>query len=159
MSRLYKHSAGGILFMHSAEVANETKLHYHISMKRDSSAQLLREHGQKCTPTRLTVLQWCFEYDGVFSAQDVLDYNKTLDKVSVYRTLELFSELDIIHPIALNDQRQYYELHEKKHHHHIVCEGCNMTACIDCPVKKVQNKNFSSIHHSFIMTGVCNACV
>ena len=104
------------------------------------------------------MLEWLATREGVFCAQDVLDACTSIDKVSVYRTLDLFAQLDIIHPVALERPQQHYEVHGKDHHHHVVCESCDHTACVQCPAKQAKAVGFSQIHHSFTMTGLCQSC-
>jgi len=120
----------------------------------------LAQAGHRSTQTRKQICTYLLKEKGIFSAKDILDAHKKLDKVSVYRTLDLLQSLDIIHPTLMLDGHQMYELHQKKsHHHHIVCVECKKDECMPCKVvvpKKI--KGFAKIHHEVHFTGVCNAC-
>jgi len=43
---------------------------------------------------------------------------------TVYRTLELLKELELITEISLGDGRVRYHCMGKGHHHHLVCQRC-----------------------------------
>lgn len=120
--------------------------------------QEIKSAGYKQTPSRTSIFSWLEKHKGIFSAKEILEANTSLDSVSVYRTLELLTKLDIIDPLMKIDDHQYYELHEEQHHHHAVCRKCKKAACIGCPGISVSVKGFSDIHHSLAVTGLCTSC-
>ena len=72
---------------------------------------------------------------------------------------ELLEEMDIIHSTTQHEGSQYYELHNpNEHHHHVVCTECMLTECVPCSINIPKVKNFSNIHHSFTLTGLCIRC-
>lgn len=118
----------------------------------------MKAAGYKRTSQRKVIFAWLEKHVGIFCAKDVLQANPELDSVSLYRTLELLSRLDIIDPLMQIDDRQYYELHEEQHHHHAVCRSCKKAQCIGCPDISLSVKGFSHIHHSLSVTGLCTSC-
>ncbi len=115
----------------------------------------LQQHGKKITDTRRTLsthmLTAC-----TFSAHDIIDAFPNIDRVSVYRTLELFESLDIIHPTTHIKGHQHYEVHTENHHHHSQCLGCGNAVCVDCPLTK---KSDNQAHHTlFFTTHACTHC-
>lgn len=117
----------------------------------------LKQGGYKKTTPRQKIAQWLGRHVGVFSVAEILK-DIRLDRVSVYRVVDLFLSLDIIHPALMSHGEQHYEVHQEKHHHHVVCSRCERTKCIICPEWKFRIPGFSNVHHSFIITGLCQAC-
>jgi len=119
--------------------------------------QILHTKKSKITHTREVVAEWLIDHAGIFSAQDILE-NTELDKVSVYRTIDLLVEHDIIHPVLQKKDTQFYEIHEEAHHHHIVCSNCDTDKCVPCDINQKPVIGFSNIHHAVVLTGICNSC-
>ena len=121
--------------------------------------QKVKEAGYKLTPQREKVFSFVEKHNGIFCASQIIKAMPKMDKVSIYRTLELLAELDIIHDAVQLEGQQYYEVHQEgSHHHHIVCTKCLVSDCISCdmPTKKILG--FSHVHHSLTMTGLCTSC-
>lgn len=119
----------------------------------------LKQAGYKTTAARTALAEWIERHGKIFSAKEVLANIPGLDKVSVYRTLDLFSDLDLIHPVLSLHGEQHYELHGNEHHHHVVCEGCESADCIPCPIPNdAIQTTFTKIHHNLSYTGLCRAC-
>lgn len=121
--------------------------------------ETLLQHGYKQTPPREKVIKAITRFNGLFSTNDIIKKTTTVDRVSVYRTIELLSALDIIHPVTLRDGEQVYELHaDKKHAHHVVCHDCNKTTKIACSIPNIVLKGFHHIHHTLVLSGLCSRC-
>lgn len=131
---------------------------------------ILKEKGFKITNTRLDIL-------GIFSndckpinAEYIYKKlkNKSVNLVTIYRTLFSFEIAGILKRANLNQESIFYELVEDHHHHHIICLKCkkvsNFDGCkkdADLLIRKAlkQNKDFNSIsHHSFDLFGICRKC-
>lgn len=119
---------------------------------------MLKTHNQKVTQSREKIAEIVSTQKGVFSPNEVIEKAKGMDRVTVYRILELFESMDLIHPVLTHHGEKHYEIHGEKHHHHVVCTGCEKTSCVDCEVKRTKVKGFGDIHHSVVYTGLCNAC-
>lgn len=118
----------------------------------------LHEHGHKQTPLRTRIATYITEKKGIFSVQDITRAFPTMDKVTVYRTIDLFRSLDIIHTVTSIEGMEYYELHGNTHHHHIICTSCKKTACINCKLPNITVPGFTDIHHTVLVTGLCTSC-
>ena len=116
----------------------------------------LKESGSKITAPRQAVATYLVKHDlCTFKPADIIAALPTLDRVSIYRTIELFSSVDVIHPTVVLDGNQYYEMHQhSKHHHHSFCNGCGSSSCVTCPVSKDQ----TSHHTLFYTEKVCAKC-
>ena len=120
---------------------------------------VLQRHGYKATVPRKTISRWLSKRKGIFAVSEIVNALPRIDKVSVYRTVELLVQLDLIHPVFTNHGELHYEKHRvKEHHHHAVCTRCEKSVCVDCSIPARKIRGFASIHHSFIITGVCVRC-
>jgi len=89
----------------------------------------------------------------------------TIDRTSVYRTLELFVQLNIAEAVP-HGWKQQYELTSpfKSHHHHLSCTNCGKI--IDIHSKKfellianiAQENQFSAQDHTLEVRGLCSNC-
>jgi Fur family ferric uptake transcriptional regulator len=52
---------------------------------------------------------------------------------TVYRSLKLFKESELIEEHQLDGMRRYYETTPKSKHHHLVCLGCGRIFEFKCP--------------------------
>jgi len=118
----------------------------------------IQKAGYKLTVPRKKIATWIAEQSGVFSVSELLHSLPKLDRVSIYRTVELFVHLDIIHSVLINHGEQHYEAHEQKHHHHVVCTDCETSECVRCDVSRERIPGFTQVHHSVIFTGRCLSC-
>lgn len=105
-------------------------------MKRDCGkwGLKLREHGYKCTAARELIPEILEATEGHLSSDDVYKAlyinHPQIGLTTVYRTLELLVDLEIVDKFEFGDGRSRYELSEeyshKEHHHHLICTGCGM---------------------------------
>ncbi|MBN2483971.1 MAG: transcriptional repressor [Candidatus Omnitrophica bacterium] len=94
---------------------------------------------------------------------------------TVYRTLELLVQLQMVHKFDFGDGRARYELQRSKedkedHHHHLVCLRCqrviNYTDFIDDEVELLKRTekglakkyNFKIMKHILQFYGLCEQC-
>ena len=93
--------------------------------------QKFQEKQYKLTPQRQIILQVFVEHqDKHLSAEDVhvivRQHSSEIGLATVYRTLELFSELEVLQKMDFGDGRSRYEINETStphHHHHLICLG------------------------------------
>ena len=52
---------------------------------------------------------------------------------TVYRSLQLFKELELIEEHQFDGMRRYYETTPRPKHHHLVCLGCGRIFEFKCP--------------------------
>lgn len=89
----------------------------------------------------------------------------SVDLVTVYRTLSMFKQLEIVSRVEFQEGQFRYELCEgRKHHHHIRCRGCGRIADLMlCPLKKMmavveRETRFLVEEHSLEFIGRCPQC-
>lgn len=137
-------------------------------MKR-SSEDIVKAAGLKITHVRLSALDALASARKPLTAKALLSAlakkDKTIDTVTVYRTLKSFEESGIIRSLSLGSDSLSYEL-AHDHHHHIVCLSCGLIEDFDaCAFDSLKSKilkdsrHFKAItKHSFEMFGVCVSC-
>jgi Fur family ferric uptake transcriptional regulator len=134
----------------------------------------LKEKEYKLTSRRELVLRVLLENeDKHLSAEDV--YNLVKAKApdtglaTVYRTLELFHEFDIIHSIDFGDGRKRYELGsglgQIHQHHHLICTNCgniievNEDLLEELENRVIQQHGFKITNHQLKIFGICKNCL
>ena len=130
--------------------------------------ELLQSKGYKMTPQSRTVIKALFKCGQFPTAQDILEYAKTIHPDmgidTIYRNLNLLTEIGVVHQINMrNRDASVFEL-VTSHHHHLVCLGCGKTECLDyCPIaedseKMALEKGFEIVGHSLEFYGYCCKC-
>ncbi|MFA5167330.1 MAG: Fur family transcriptional regulator [Candidatus Omnitrophota bacterium] len=93
----------------------------------------LRGCGRRMTVTRELILDVVSRKKGHLSAEEVFDAVRkqypTVGLVTVYRTLDLLAEMNVLSRHEFGDGRARYEMirgsKSDDHHHHLVCTSCN----------------------------------
>ena len=121
-------------------------------------AGVLKNKGYKITKNRdLVIAYFKKNKKKLSSAKELYSQLKgQMDRVTVYRILEVLEQAGIIFKEQLGKESFYY-LGAKKHHH-IICQKCGYIECIPCKHAFENIKNFNNISHQLILTGLCNKC-
>ena len=139
-----------------------------MSMKQDAS-EILRSSKLSITENRLRILSYFLATDNALAHADIEKMSaEAIDRVTVYRTLQTFTEKGIIHSIPTADNIVFYALCradcEAGHHHdnhvHFICDECQATYCLDkvhIPAIKLPS-GFNVSKTDMIVSGVCNKC-
>ncbi len=134
--------------------------------------QKFREREYKLTPQRQIILQVFMDNrDKHLSAEDVHNIvrhqSNDIGLATVYRTLELLSELEILQKMDFGDGRSRYELNESSsphHHHHLICITCGKVIEFEDDLLEdlenviSKNSNFTIIDHQVKFYGHCQEC-
>ena len=136
--------------------------------KSVSLESLLKQHKYRITAARKQVFQVLLDHGEPMSmAELIAACNGSVDRVSVYRVVELFTELGIAHRVSLG-WKYKIELTELfvGHHHHITCSSCGRVAEIDDEheIDRYVNQlaktaGFSPTRHVFEIEGICTDCL
>jgi len=140
-----------------------------MSNDENPRIQRLRESGHKVTNARLTVLNVLESHDGHMTSADVLeavaDVDERIGRASVFRTLDLFTQLAIIRPTYISSsQTPTYVLMPGGHHHHIICTNCNQVIEFhDCGLADLTSRledehGVQLTGHLLEFYGLCDAC-
>ena len=131
--------------------------------------QELRKHGFKITPQRLAII------DTIAGSHEHLtpaaiyervhrDY-PSIGLVTIYRTLEMLAELDLIcETHAGGSCRSYLMRRPSEHHHHLICSDCGKVIdFIDCDLGELERRlseetSFKINGHLLEFLGQCRQC-
>ena len=143
-----------------------------VEERIDRIKQQLHSHGYKLTPQREATVKVLLENEeDHLSAEDVYLLVKEkapeIGLATVYRTLELLSELKVIHKINFGDGVARYEFraeNQEHHHHHLICIQCGTVDEIEedllDEVESFVEKefNFKITDHRLTFHGTCHRC-
>lgn len=138
----------------------------------------LKDCGYKLTVPREAILNVLSKTNKHLSAEDIyLEVHKTHPAIgftTIYRTLDLLVQMNLISQFDFGDKRARYELKEeiqgKQHHHHLVCIDCGKiveysdflneeTRLIDQAAKELSKKfDFKITNHIIQFYGLCEKC-
>lgn len=138
----------------------------------EQARERLSAKDHKFTPQRAAVFKVFWDNkDKHLSAEDVfLLVKKDFPEIglaTVYRTLELFEELDILHELNLGDGRSRYEFsphEEHHHHHHLLCLNCGKIMEVKTDLLETLENNIRREYKFFITDhqvkfyGYCEEC-
>lgn len=130
----------------------------------DKYVKLLKENSIKVTPQRLEILKFLDDHRMHPTADQIYtglkEKNPSLSKTTVYNSLEVLREHNIIQSISICTNELRYDI---KHgmHHHFLCKKCGKIIDIDieCPnLGKMLECGHSveDVHGYFI--GICKNC-
>lgn len=132
---------------------------------------ILRAKEYKLTPQRQIIMQAFLDIDDKhLSAEDVYNIVKKqhpdIGLATVYRTLDLLSELEVLTKMDFGDGRSRYELNEGDvhQHHHLICLGCGTVKefeddLLDALEEIIAVKSkFNIVDHQLKFYGYCRAC-
>nr|WP_269466100.1 Fur family transcriptional regulator [Geosporobacter ferrireducens] len=138
----------------------------------ESLKDQLKEKGYKLTPQRRATLDTIIENQGKhLSTEEIYDMVKEkcpeIGLATVYRTLQLLDELDVISKINFDDGCSRYELntHQDDHqHHHLICLKCGNVIEVEVDLMDAledeieKNYDFEISDHKVKFFGYCSKC-
>jgi Fur family ferric uptake transcriptional regulator len=129
-------------------------------LKAEAAVGKMRARGYKATVQRLAVLR-ALATEQHQSMGELRRRCPQVGVVTIYRTLDLLSELGIVRRMDLGDGPRY-ELAED-HHHHLICESCgDISEFEECPLDSERmslvSSEFKVRSHSVEVYGQCAAC-
>jgi len=83
---------------------------------------------------------------------------------TVYRTLSLLEDSEVVTSLSFGAQGKKYELGAKEHHDHLICTECGeITEFVDEAIEKrqqaiTQELGFAMNDHSMQIYGICKKC-
>jgi Fur family ferric uptake transcriptional regulator len=128
----------------------------------------LRQKGHRLTPQREMVLSVICSSEGHITADEILKRvgkrYPYINKSAVYRTLDLLTRLNLVHPTDLGQGCIEYEIHQHPHHHHLLCRKCHKMTNVDgnvfASLEKTLLKDYdfvADLDH-FAIFGYCRKC-
>lgn len=146
-----------------------------MTIDREDFKKILKEKGLKVTRQRLVVLEVLAEnQEQHLTAEEIYDRvkveNPDIGLATVYRTVQLLLELELIDRINLDDGYVRYEIadmekSEHHRHHHLICLRCggitafqnDMLEALETGVKAALG--FQVTDHEVKLYGFCKDCL
>jgi Fur family ferric uptake transcriptional regulator len=132
--------------------------------------ELLKKNGYKYTIQREVILETLYKSDEHLTPEALhqLIKEKFPDLktgiATVYRTLSLLEDSDMVTSLSFGSQGKKYELGAKEHHDHMICTQCgDITEFVDEDIEKRQHLiakefGFKMQDHSMQIYGICKNC-
>ena len=130
--------------------------------------QQLRRSGHKVTPQRLTIIKSFIQSSELLTPSALFEKVRQIDpeigEVTVYRTLNILSELGLICMIHNGENTHGYVSRPPEHHDHLICSACgkvlNFTHCniVDLEKRLVSETGFKIDDHRLDFYGRCREC-
>lgn len=123
--------------------------------------------GQRQTRQRDAILRVIREAPGPLTVQEIHERGREtvsgLGIATVYRTLKLLLEAELVATVVLPTGEPRYEAAELGHHHHFHCRRCERVFDLDaCPVEIPRNKPYAGgflvEDHEITLYGSCPDC-
>jgi len=137
---------------------------------RDHALATLAAAGHRRGGARNAVVELLDRQDCALTAQEIDDrlraQGRGVGRASVYRILELLTELRLVQRIDVGQGVARYERHrpDGDHHHHLVCDCCGLIAPFEDPaleqaIERVSRSlSFAVDDHDVVLHGACNDC-
>lgn len=126
----------------------------------ESQLAILKSNGYKLTANRKQVLEILLNNRRPLTLNDIKNLSSKIDFATVYRIVNLYVSLNIVHEVKLLDKQIHYELMGDDHHHHIICSNCGkierLDLCIADKAKKLTDFKITS--HTLEFKGLCPKC-
>ncbi len=115
------------------------------------------------TPVRKRIMTFLERKKRLLTAKDIMSFDRRLDKVTIYRTLESFRQAGLVKELFLATGEKAYELNDPEdHHHHFRCEYCQEIYHLPCQFEHdLENWEHKTgfKFHNFDFSGLCKKCV
>ncbi len=127
---------------------------------------ILREQNCRITDAREEIFKLLLNQPPQSMAELQKSSGGKIDRVSLYRNIELFEKLGIVHRLYIG-WKYKIELSDQfvSHHHHLTCVRCGKIVDIsdeqhiDHFIHQVaENVGFTPLRHQFEIQGVCSVC-
>lgn len=138
-----------------------------MSCYQDATHEL-RQAGLRITPQRLMVMDVIFHHDGHITAEDIHAKVQArypyVDLSTVYRTLQVLKDQDLVGELQVPDGPTQYEALLGDCHHHAICHRCgSMLKVAPETLEPIRDRLLAEhgfraeLAHMAIL-GVCKAC-
>jgi Fur family ferric uptake transcriptional regulator len=137
---------------------------------RDHALEQLDRAGYRRGEARTAVVELLSRQPCALTAQEIGDSlrrsRRSVGLASVYRALEVLSDLKLIQRLEMGQGVARYEPLEPsgEHHHHLVCDRCGNVVPFDDSELELTIERLSSRHefdvaeHDVVLRGACAAC-
>jgi len=125
--------------------------------------------GYRVTEPRRAVASLVTRRDGHFTAADLIEDARAreldIGRATIFRSLDLFTELEVLERIDLpSGDHAYVACEPRIHHHHMVCSGCgrvvevNDVGLADAVERIERGTSWQVESHRLELYGRCPSC-
>jgi Fe2+ or Zn2+ uptake regulation protein len=129
---------------------------------------LLRKSGHKITSQRLAIIKIVMESQELLSPAALYTRVQQIDpevgEVTVYRTLNILSELGLVCIVHTGENTHSYISCPPEHHDHLICSRCGKVVdFMNCNVSDLEKRlmsetGFAIKEHRLDFYGTCRQC-
>ena len=154
--------------MNSQTDFTQRTVEYEILLTRFK--ELLKKNAYKYTIQREVILETLYKSDEHLTPEALHQLIKEkfpelkTGIATVYRTLSLLEDSDMVTSLSFGSQGKKYELGAKEHHDHMICTKCGaITEFVDAEIEERQHRiaeefGFEMQDHSMQIYGICKNC-
>ena len=137
---------------------------------REHTLATLTHAGFRRGGARNAVVELLAAQDCALTAQEIDDRlradGRAVGRASVYRILEMLTELKLVQRIDVGQGVARYEPLQPSgdHHHHLVCDRCGLVTPFEDPsleqaIERVSRRvSFAVADHDVVLHGACGDC-
>lgn len=137
---------------------------------REHTLATLSAAGYRRGGARNAIVELLDAQDCALTAQEIDDrlraQGRSVGRASVYRILEMLTELRLVTRIDVGQGVARYERHlpDGDHHHHLVCDSCGQVApfedsALERAIAQLSRRlSFAVDDHDVVLHGACNDC-
>ena len=128
----------------------------------------LTKEGHRLTTPRQAIIKLVAPRQDHFSAQEVWaevrSHHNGIGRATVFRTLDLLTELGVLNRIHGSDGCHRYTVCDTRHHHHLMCVECGTVIALEAggienQIRKMAAEaGFDLLTHHLELVGRCQAC-
>ncbi len=154
--------------MNSQTDFTQRTVEYEILLARFK--ELLKKNAYKYTIQREVILETLYKSDEHLTPEALHQLIKEkfpelkTGIATIYRTLSLLEDSDMVTSLSFGSQGKKYELGAKEHHDHMICTKCGtITEFVDEAIEERQHRiaeefGFEMQDHSMQIYGICKNC-
>lgn len=136
----------------------------------ESFKKILRQGGLKYTKQREILLKTLYNSDTHYTPESLymeikqIEPNLNIGIATVYRTLNLLEDAQMVTSISFGSAGKKYELANKPHHDHMICKNCGKIIEFENSIIEEQQSiiaqqyNFKLTGHLMQLYGICSEC-
>ena len=130
----------------------------------DLIIQRLEMRGHRVTGSRRRLLEALISAPAHFTVEDVQRQTPGVGRATVFRTMKLLLDLNVVCRVLMEDGSLHYRLSTRGHHHHLVCRSCGRVEDFStCEVaalveRLTQSTDYQIEGHWLEVYGKCASC-
>ncbi len=130
----------------------------------DLVIERLELRGHRITDARRRVIQALLDAPNHFTIEDVLNTVPDVGRATVFRTMKMLLDLNVVCRVLMEDGSIHYRLSSRGHHHHLVCRNCGRVEDFSkCDVSSLveelaRNTEYQIEGHWLEVYGTCASC-